>query len=360
MIPINSCSARAIFAATVLLSLWGCGMPSIPDSHSLIDRQPMVISISPEDAMLVGADARIKLEFSQSLNPASVSTGTLAIIESSDEMDLGEVVDDLIDGDLTGVEGEYVFDGEGRSVTFTASSDYRAGSEYVVVATRAILSEEMLPLNQNPGMTSTPFISAFEVGAIGEDGKPVPAIGSVGGGNTVERDRPELLKINELLYDIPGSDTDGDVFIELHGSASGDITGYQIVLINGPDGLIKDLITLPDDAILGEDGIYLIADARTGRKGETNVPGADFIDNFDPQNGPDCVQLLDAKGALLDSLGYGEPLVSVAENGLPCFEAMPSMKTISGQSLSRVEGLDTDNNFIDFTFLDIPSPGLLW
>lgn len=364
MVLINSSGVRAMFvllASTVLVLVWGCGMPGLPDTQSLVSRQPMVLSVSPQDKTIIVSDASIDLEFSQRINPATLTTGTLAIIELVDDAEENEIIDDLIDGDIAGVDGEYSMDGEAMIVSFRAASNYREGAEYIVIATHAILSEDMLPLNQNPGMSSTPFVSKFKIGVIGADGQPVPATGTVDpDGNVVERNRPALLMINELLYDVSGSDTDGDVFIELHGSAGGDITGYQIAFVNGPDGVIKDVITLPDDAIISDDGIYLIADARTGKKNQTNVPGADFIDNFDPQNGPDCVQLIDADGSLVDSLGYGEPLVAAAENGLVCFEGIAAMKTVSGQSLSRVEGLDSGNNFIDFTFLDIPTPGVLW
>ncbi len=350
-----------LLASTVLILIWGCGMPGVPDTQSMISRQPTVLSVLPRDKTVIASNDSIDLEFSQRINPATLTTGTLAIIELVDDAEEGELIDDLIDGDIAGVDGEYSMDEEAMIVSFKAASNYREGANYIVIATHAILSEEMLPLNQNPGMSSAPFVSRFEVGMVGADGKPVPSTGTVDAdGNSIARDRPELLTINELLYDVSGSDTDGDVFIELHGSAGGDITDYKIAFINGPDGIIKDVITLPADAVIPDDGIYLIADARTGQNDQTNVQGADFVDNFDPQNGPDCVQLIAADGSLIDSLGYGEPLVAVGENGLACFEAMAAMKTISGQSLSRVEGLDTNNNFIDFTFLDIPTPGLLW
>ena len=364
MVLINSNGLRAmlvLFASTVLVFIWGCGMPGLYDAQSLTSRQPMVLSVSPQDKTVIASDDSIDLEFSQRINPATLTKGTLAVIELVDDAEEGELIDDLVDGDIAGVDGEYSMDEEAMTVSFKAAFNYREGAKYIVIATHAILSEDMLPLNQNPGISSAPFVSRFEIGVVGADGRPVPAGGTVDAdGNIVERNRPALLAINELLYDVSGSDTDGDVFIELHGSAGGDITGYQISFVNGPDGVIKDVITLPDDAVIPDDGIYLVADARTGKNDQTNVPGADFIDNFDPQNGPDCVQLIDAGGFLIDSLGYGEPLVAAAENGLACFEEIAAMKTVSGQSLSRVEGLDSDNNFIDFTFLDIPTPGVLW
>ena len=110
---------------------------------------------------------------------------------------------------------------------------------------------------------------------------------------------------------------------------------------------------------MGEGGLYLIADAMTGSPGVSRVVGADFVDNFDPQNGPDCIQLIDHEGRLVDALGYGEPLVGTAENGLACYEGSPAADAASGESLSRSGGLDTDLNSADFTTCDVPTPGYL-
>ena len=127
--------------------------------------------------------------------------------------------------------------------------------------------------------------------------------------------------------------------------------------MGGGDGSIDDSITLPAEAKLRNDGFYLIADAKTGSSTESNVAGVDLIDNFDPQNGPDAIQFLDLSGQLVDAVGYGEGIVSLAENGLACFEGVAAPDVINGHSLERKEpGLDSDNNSNDFVEREIPTP----
>ncbi len=350
----------------LFLSVASCGAPGLPRFDALVDRQPYVVAVEPADGAQFTTLSAVTIDFSQPLEERSISERTLPILALEEE-DEAATVEEAIDGELPGIAGHYRLEEEGRRIRFEAEGAFAAGREYLIIATPAILSRDRIPLSQEPGFAATPFVSRFRVGAAsggGGSGSDGGTGGSGGGGSgsggdaaPVVRNRPQHLWLNELLYDVPGSDSDGDVFVELAGDMGGDITGFRVVLVNGDDGVIKDTITLPEDAIIPDNGVYLIADARTGAPGETNVPGADFVDTFDPQNGPDCVQLLDANGALLDALGYGEPLVAVAENGLACHEGTPAQKTVSGQSLSRVEGFDSDDNFIDFTFLDIPTPG---
>lgn len=170
--------------------------------------------------------------------------------------------------------------------------------------------------------------------------------------------RPQTLVINELLYDFTGSDTDGQLFVELVGDAGADIGGYKIVFVNGDGGAAMETITVLTAASIADDGLFLIADAKNGAAGDSFVPDFDFLDDFDPQNGPDCVQLLDDQGELVDAVGYGSPLPTTAENGLPCFEGTPATDVPTGKSLSRVNGADTDDNAADFVATD-PTPGVL-
>ncbi|PIU58017.1 MAG: hypothetical protein COS89_02560, partial [Deltaproteobacteria bacterium CG07_land_8_20_14_0_80_38_7] len=152
---------------------------------------------------------------------------------------------------------------------------------------------------------------------------------------------------------------DGNLFIELFGDSDSDITDYEVLFINGADGKVTARIKLPKNSIMPEDGIFVIADSKTSSSTTTNIIESDLIDNFDPQNGPDCVQLLDNSGELLDSLGYGDGLPEVAENGLECFEGQPALDVPAGVSLTRTQGIDTDNNSVDFISQDTPTPGLI-
>jgi len=193
------------------------------------------------------------------------------------------------------------------------------------------------------------------------DPTPDPApettpVGSTGG--EIPSESPQKVVLNEIYYDAVGSDSDGVLFIELYGDAAMALEGYQINFVDGADGSIDDTITLPSGAQLGGDGFFVIADAKTGLPNETFVVGADFIDNFDPANGPDAVQLLDAQGSLRDAVGYGEGLMGKAQNGLDAFEGSPTFDVLNGHSLERKSpGEDFDDNLSDFVERELPTPG---
>lgn len=190
-----------------------------------------------------------------------------------------------------------------------------------------------------------------------EEGEPGASAGSDSG-----VDEPEVegtVVLNEIYYDAVGSDTDGVVFVELYGTPALNIGGYRVLLVDGGDGSIDDKIVLPDGARIPADGFYLIADAVTGDPLATRVAGVDLVDNFDPQNGPDAIQLVDRDGRLVDAVAYGEGGVAVAENGLATGEGVPAPDVAGGHSLERREpGVDLGNNIEDFVDQETPTPGL--
>jgi hypothetical protein len=338
--------------------LAGCGAPGDAQIDSLIALQPQVESVIPQDGSIVAPDATVEILFTKSVLPDTLGRSSLAIIAANQPDDLEGVVNDVLDGDVEGLEGLYeVLDG-GRRTLFRPLDAFEEGASYLVVATPRILGEGLLPLNQQPGRAPQPFVSGFGV-ATDPNGDVASGVAGGDGSTGAMRVRPSFLVIDELLYDAVGSDTDGDVFVELYGEAGGDMTGYQLVFVNGEDGVIKDTIELPDGSIVPDDGIFVIADAKTGLPGISDVEGADYVLNFDPQNGPDCLQLLNEKGTFLDALGYGESIVDIAENGLPCFEGSTVLDVSSGQSLSRIAGGDSDENATDFETLIAPTPGQL-
>ncbi len=347
---------RIFYALIICLVAAGCGMPGVGSYESLLSLQPYVVSVEPVDGSMAAERAAVAVEFSRPVAPDTVDAFTLAIVKDEGK-DAAEVVDELMDEDIKGSEGVYEFAGEGRVAIFRPAEGYEPGAGYLIIASTAIQSVEGLPLNQSAGSSPAPFVSAFKVSGVDGSESSAPAEAGGDGGEAAERVRPGFLMINEVMYDAIGSDTDGNVFVELLGESGGDISGYKILFINGEDGAISDTIELPEGALLEEDGIYLIADAKTGEPGVSNVEGPDLVLNFDPQNGPDCIQLLDAEGGLLDSLGYGSPLVSLATNGLVCHEGGPVMDVASGMSLSRSGGMDAGDNQLDFQPMDIPSPG---
>jgi hypothetical protein len=246
-------------------------------------------------------------------------------------------------------------------------SDIVRDKIYGIVITNNIFTKEKIPLNQTPGGSPTMFWSIFEL--VDEDAAPdedaVQAsnadAGPVDGATDIEppgiREKAQVV-INEIYYDAAGSDTDGNVFIELYGNPGADISAYEIVMVDGDSGKITHKIAIPDNSIIPEDGFFVIADTKDGQKDASNVLEFDLLANFDPQNGPDAVQLLDFEGALVDVVGYGSELLDVAENGLAMYENKPAPDVKSGFSIARVPpGLDSNDNSIDFVINTQSSPG---
>jgi hypothetical protein len=166
------------------------------------------------------------------------------------------------------------------------------------------------------------------------------------------------LVINEILYDLPGDDTNGDLFVELRGTPGGDLGGIKLSFINGDDGKETESVTIPPGLQVPSDGLFVIADGITGDLQHTHVANADYLDNFDPQNGPDSVQLLSPEGKLLDAVSYGVPKQSSAVNGLAMLEGQAGPDAPLSKSISRLpDADDTHDNSHDFVINAKPSPG---
>jgi hypothetical protein len=147
--------------------------------------------------------------------------------------------------------------------------------------------------------------------------------------------------INEVCYDIPGSDT--ACFIELYGPSGASLDGVEVVGVNGLNGDDYESIDLTG-YVIPPDGFFVIAQ-------DSCVANADTItDNVDLQNGPDNIELR-FNGITIDALGYG--------NGEFIFtgEGLPAPDIADTNSLSRYpNGEDTDNNINDF-MITFKSPG---
>lgn len=159
---------------------------------------------------------------------------------------------------------------------------------------------------------------------------------------------PGFVIINEVLYDGDSTDED-DVFIELWGEPGLHLGNYNLVGINGHNGLEYvriDLfgMTIPDD------GYFVIVHPSAGASllAEADMQHVDA----DIQNGPDSIQLRWGEADVLDALGYGDSGVNFAGEGGYAPDVSP------GSSLSRNRAhWDTDDNFTDFHANSIPTPG---
>lgn len=202
--------------------------------------------------------------------------------------------------------------------------------------------------NATSGSTSTASATTTTTSAPTSPAKP----------STYVKATAQPLVINEILYDLPGDDTNGDLFVELRGTPGGDLGGFKVSFLNGDDGKETESATIPAGLLVPENGLFVIADGITGDLQHTHVLNADYLDNFDPQNGPDSVQLISADGKLVDAVSYGIPKVTTNLNGLAMLEGEAAPDAPLGKSISRLpDAEDTNANSMDFVVNDVPSPG---
>ncbi|MAE95401.1 MAG: hypothetical protein CL910_12130 [Deltaproteobacteria bacterium] len=152
--------------------------------------------------------------------------------------------------------------------------------------------------------------------------------------------------LSEVFYDAVGAD-DGKVFVELSGTPGASLAGHRLEGINGADGGVT--VTIDLTGAIGGDGLFVVADAAAG--GGSQVADADLVLDFDFQNGPDAVVLRDATGAVVDALGYGTGAAFFAGEGSAAPDAA------AGESLMRLDGVDRDDNALDFVLNTTPTPG---
>ena len=350
---------KRIIVALLALGLASCGNVSMPDYDEVEDLK--VVSVEPADGAELLPNARIKLIFSTPVDDAGIDETTLLIYQVEDESKILSITKDAQDGDIGGIRGEYYFSDDRTEVEFAPKDGFAAG-QYAVIATTRIVSTGLYPLNQRGVSNQGPFVSFFTVPASSAYTSFAEAASSDGAVPTTPvaatKQRPDFALINEVLYDAVGSDTDGNVFIELYAEAGKDISGYKILMIGGDSGQVYETLEIKDATTVPDDGIFVIADARTGASTQSNVLNFDMLANFDPQNGPDCIAL-QGDGQILDAVGYGSPLVQPTSSSLQCFESAGAIKVSSGHSLSRAMGYDSDDNSSDFSDNPAPTPGEL-
>ena len=157
-----------------------------------------------------------------------------------------------------------------------------------------------------------------------------------------------MVLINEVVYDGQGSDKD-DVFTELFGNPFLSLDGWSVTATNGSNGVVYRTIDLTQ-TVIPFDGILVLA---TSSASGAVLAARDFIASVDWQNGADSIQLLDPAGFVVDALQYGD--AGMYNRG----EGMPAVDVAGGFSLSRDGfGTDTNNNALDFSSLETPTPGL--
>lgn len=347
------------------VSCAGCGMtrPELPTD--LLVQQPRVVEILP-------AEKSVVIHFSTPIDERTFHRDSAVVMHDADPT---LPIEDLLDGiearQWPTVDGVYQVSADGLEGAMLPTVSLEGGRRYAVIITPAVRSRGGVPLSQTPGGKATPFVGRFAVsaddmeqGSAETQTSSSPPVASThpGGGMPAPTPAPAIapreLMIHEVYYDAVGSDTNGLLFVELRATPGADVGGYRLHFINGDGGTVLESVTLPDGTTIPPDGLLVVADGMTGNLKVTQVAGADLIDNFDPQNGPESVQLVTPGGTLVDVVGYGEPLPPHGENGLALYEGAPAPDAPAGKSIQRSPGSpDTDNNAADFSVGD-PTPGV--
>jgi len=155
--------------------------------------------------------------------------------------------------------------------------------------------------------------------------------------------------ISEVFYDAVGSD-DGLSFVEIYGDPGTPLDNLVVQGVNGADG--KAYASLKLAGSIGPDGLFVVADKTSA--GSSSVLEADQLLNFDLQNGPDSVVLVDGDtGSVLDAVGYGD----FQPGSFFAGEGAPGLGVAAGSSLARrFANVDTGDNAADFVELVAPTP----
>lgn len=355
----------------------------------LPDKAPHLLYVVPGADEPLSTKPQFAILFSEPMDVSTLTAESILLSRGDPPMDQYKSTADLykaIDkGDLSGASLTFSVREEGKVVIASTDDELDPNTVYSLIVTPRVMSRDHIPLKKSQDTDQDLLLLHYQTA----DQTYVPPVHTIFGDEVAHplnppaesASQPQVfpvsptttdipppppdqsslaarLVLNEIYYDAVGSDTDGFLFVELYGTPGFNISHYRINFVNGSDGKVYDAITFPEPAHVAPDGFYVIADSQTGSTTLTHVGRADLIDNFDPQNGPDAVQLLDTTGHLVDAVGYGEGVVPIAENGLVSYQGQLAPDVINGHSLERRgAGLDTGNNHDDFTDRETPTPG---
>ncbi|MBT8062337.1 MAG: lamin tail domain-containing protein [Gammaproteobacteria bacterium] len=171
-----------------------------------------------------------------------------------------------------------------------------------------------------------------------------------------EDPRPPALRINEIDYDQPGGDAAEFVEIINAGNSSADLTGIELVLVNGSGGgaVIYNTIALPAVSLAPFDYFVVCANAANTANCDLDAsPNTNFLQN----GAPDAVALVSGS-LVLDTVSYE------GDTAAPYTEGSGAGLSDSGSSgqdhkgISRFpNGTDTNQNNADLSFACI-TPGI--
>ena len=208
--------------------------------------------------------------------------------------------------------------------------------------------------------SSTPVGDSLQLvgtGAVYEDFTwSAPAANTFGAVNTGQTfgggGEPDLV-INEIDYDQPSTDTAEFVEVKNVGTSAVDLTGVDLVLVNGTGGgaAVYNTVALPAVSLAAGDYFVVCANATTVANCDLDAsPDTNFIQN----GAPDAVALVQ-DSTVIDTVSYegdtGAPYTEGSGSGLEDSSSTPDM------GISRCpDGTDTDQNNADLKLVEI-TPG---
>ena len=167
--------------------------------------------------------------------------------------------------------------------------------------------------------------------------------------------RPPALRINEIDYDQPGSDTAEFVEIINAGNSNADLSGVELQLVNGSGGgaTVYNTIALPAVSLAPGDYFVVCANAANTVNCDLDAsPDSNFLQN----GAPDAVALA-VGGAIIDAVSYeGDTAAPYTEgSGIGLSDSGSSGQDFKG--ISRFpNGADSNQNNVDLAFACI-TPG---
>lgn len=171
-------------------------------------------------------------------------------------------------------------------------------------------------------------------------------------GNCVDP-APPILRINEIDYDQPGADSAEFIEIINAGRAAADLSGFELVLINGSGGgaAVYDTIALPS-VELGAGDYFVVCDS------SANVANCDLEGFSSVQNGgPDAVALVSGI-VLIDTVSYEGDTAAPYTEGSGSGLADSGAGDQDNRGISRFpDGQDTNQNNVDLVNACI-TPGI--
>lgn len=167
----------------------------------------------------------------------------------------------------------------------------------------------------------------------------------------VGEDEPPVVPsivINEVDYDQPSTDTAEFIELKNTGASSVNLAAFAIELVNGNNDSVYGTFGLPDVDLAPGGYWVLCANAATVANCDLDVsPDTNLIQN----GSPDAVRLM-MGATVVDAVSYEGSVPGAVEGSGDGLED-------SGEgSISRTpDGIDTDQNNVDFAFVSTPTPG---